>query len=111
MTVSLFEHSPKPLTLNVVRSEGRSSFYFVLPTHLKLKVVYKVMRSCDELCRKHGFDFRGAVDGDMQSDGKTSPQFVANAVSRRRVEAKLQSFLTEILRQSIAVPVVTIVRQ
>ena len=111
MIVSPFSYSPKPMTLNVLRAQGRSSFFFVLPTHLKIKEVDKVMRCCALLCDKQGFWFEAIVDGDMQCEGKTIPQFVAKAVCWRRRESVLQSFLKEILRQSVSLPVITVVRQ
>jgi hypothetical protein len=109
--MSPFSHSPEPMTLNVIRAKGRSSFFFVLPAHLKIREMDKALRCCAELCDKHGFQFESHVDGDLWHVDKNTPQLVAKAVSWRRRESVLQSFLTEILRQSISLPVITVVRQ
>lgn len=109
---SLFKtQSARPVPLNVVREPGTSTFYFALPTTLRLGEVEAVMQCCKECSERHGAQFQGMVTEEIASQEKSQPHYAARVLVWRRHEKEVVAGLQAILQQALYVPVVPTYRQ
>jgi len=112
MMQSLFiNQSAQPVPLNVVRESGTSTFYFALPSTLKLGEVATVMQCCQECSRRNGAQFQGMVTEEIVLGDTPTQRYVGRVLTWHRLEKRVTEELLTILRQVLSVPVVPVVRQ
>jgi hypothetical protein len=104
---SLFKVPPS-LPLHVVRKEGVSVLYLVIPPDLSFAVVRDIMKKSQACSIRTKANFQAHVTNQIQT-GKKQPRFVACLQTWSRKEGKLVEDLQGALRSMLIGPMVPIV--